>query len=620
MRVLLAIGCNTYDHVPSLGGAEADASRIFEILLRPEAGDYDLGGSRLLLSPTLEMVRRAVAEALFEHGPIDTFTFYFAGHGRVAGGSFYMAVRDSKPNALSVSSFSLSDLFRGLGEAAPKQSNVIIDACESAGLISDLNAIVKPNLMGNQNTPEIALLATSAMNQGAGEDELGGCGTVALLKCIDGQRFIQDDEPTLGLIEIGHDVVKQLSNSEQSPAVWGLNLSGAPRFCKNPKFNSDPATSLREVVRTWPTNVESSIRAHYDDLWRQCEAAEKSWSAPELLDLTRAVYPTFDSQPELLASFTYRLADALGERAHRSKDAFRPVLVCSALCVSLLPHLNLGPAVLQCADRLAARSGEYLLGVGAALVEHLKRDRFALLASEGGGLFDLYQLPIRVSQVLGWMAMAPDLLAEAQLQTRANEQFVWLLKFILKEYPRAITSMTDAQAPYWATTLSRAMAVGLVDEAEELLGLVFHALVACTGALARWDLPGDRAYDYVRARAVGDFSGAAAGTVERPIETLTVLLRIAGTLGMQDVFDESMWKLDGVSFAAHLNSDFRQFGSNLMSGGSNLVWTVGDEVCRVDDFLGSWPEVTPTPDGPTARVVSTMASLLLPDRVAWYLL
>ncbi len=118
MRCLLSIGCNRYENLDALTGAEADAIRIFNTLLRPDIGGYDAERSRLLLSPNIADLRQAIEDILFGSGQIDTFTLFFAGHGGVRAGSFYMCVRDSRRDALSVSAQSLSDIFRSIGEAA----------------------------------------------------------------------------------------------------------------------------------------------------------------------------------------------------------------------------------------------------------------------------------------------------------------------------------------------------------------------------------------------------------------------------------------------------------------------------------------------------------------------
>src|SRR2546425_9049029 len=130
MRVLLAIGCNTYEHADQLTGAEADAQRMFGVLMRPEVGQYDEARSRLLLSPSLEQVRQYLREVLFTDPQPETFTFFFAGHGGVSAGSFYMWLCDTSPKGQSMSALSFADMFRSINEASPRPRNVIIDACE----------------------------------------------------------------------------------------------------------------------------------------------------------------------------------------------------------------------------------------------------------------------------------------------------------------------------------------------------------------------------------------------------------------------------------------------------------------------------------------------------------
>jgi hypothetical protein len=147
-RALIAVGCNAYDHLQALDGAEVVARRIYDALMKPEIGEYDPAHSRILLSPTSTALRNAIREVLFASEPQDTFTFFFAGHGGVKSGSFYMCLKDSRAEALSAAGLSLSELFLNLSEATPAQSNIIIDACESGGLIADLGVLLKSDLSG----------------------------------------------------------------------------------------------------------------------------------------------------------------------------------------------------------------------------------------------------------------------------------------------------------------------------------------------------------------------------------------------------------------------------------------------------------------------------------------
>ncbi|MBB5546998.1 caspase family protein [Paraburkholderia fungorum] len=408
MRILLSIGCNAYDHANTLEGAEADARRMFDALVRPDIGDYDQSRSQLILSPSVDAVRKALREALFSNGTIDTFTLFFAGHGGVRAGSFYMWVRDTQSEAQSITALSLSDVFRSINEAAPAQSNIIIDACESGGLIADLGVLLKADMLGDAGTPGVTLVATSAQNQFSGETNSGGFGTNAILDCIEGRDFVQDTASILDLVEIGRCVSNRLRTKDQTPVVWGLNLYGPPRFCRNPHYGKDPAKPLRELVQLWPGDGAAAVQERYDDLWRAYASVSEEWLPRSFANVVAAALSPLAPTPELLVGFAERFADAALARAEYSDDAFRKAQVSAALAVCLLPHLRT-ESLERATVRFLETTGDLLTAAGSKLLDDLNRDRYALLANRGGGLAELFYLPLRVAKVLGWMGAAPRL-------------------------------------------------------------------------------------------------------------------------------------------------------------------------------------------------------------------
>ena len=160
-RVLLSIGCNQYAYMDCLHGAEADASRLYRLLVNEQIGDYNSDLSALLLSPSRRELEDKLDLLLDKAEPIDTFTFYFAGHGAVKAGSYYMATADSRKEMLSGSAFSLSQILLRVGERAPTQTFIIIDSCQSGGLSNDLNSIVKSSVLGDEGTPAVTLFSYS---------------------------------------------------------------------------------------------------------------------------------------------------------------------------------------------------------------------------------------------------------------------------------------------------------------------------------------------------------------------------------------------------------------------------------------------------------------------------
>jgi uncharacterized caspase-like protein len=90
--VLIAVGCDRYDALRPLFGAEADAGKVFAVLTAP-GQRYTAADSRLLLSPNKADFERMLLEV--GSGEIDVLTFYFAGHGGVKEGGYYFCLRDS---------------------------------------------------------------------------------------------------------------------------------------------------------------------------------------------------------------------------------------------------------------------------------------------------------------------------------------------------------------------------------------------------------------------------------------------------------------------------------------------------------------------------------------------
>lgn len=618
MRVLLAIGCNTYEHASQLAGAELDAQRMFSALIRPEVGQYDAARSKLLLSPSLEQVRHCLRNVLFVEPQPETFTFYFAGHGGVSAGSFYMWLRDTSPKGQSISALPLADIFRSLNEASPRQSNIIIDACESGGLIEDLAVLLKPELLGDAGTPALTLVATSAQDQTSGETPNGGIGTNAILDCIEGRDFIQDSRGTLDLVEIGLKVSTRLRDCGQNPVVWGLNLYGPPSFCRNPRYASDPMAPLRDIVQNWPASSDETIKLHYDALWTIFSATSGSWNQDQFSEVIGAVLSAPGIEPSFLGGLAERLAASFLEKAAQSQDPYRRAQVAASIAVCLLPYIE-SEAVEASAQRLLGQCCSALIKANASLLADLLTNRYALLADTGGGLCDLYLLPLRVAKVLGWAAVSMLLYQEEADRVEAELQFSSLLNLTLELYSGSVVAFSDAQAPFWCVALSSAATLGLQEAGEQLAGLVFHSLVRCSGNLARWDLPPERALDYLLARRNNDYS-ACTDLVERPIETLTVLLKASSLFGIEEIFDESLWMLDGVSFSAYIPSDYMQFNALTMAGGQNLVWSIGHDVFITEDLKATWPSSIPFPQSPTVAALAILASLLSRDRQPWFML
>jgi len=614
-RALLAIGCNSYSYMTPLHGAEADATKIHASLMRPEVGDYDAARSRLLLSPNLAQVRETLLEVLFGSERLDTLTITFAGHGAVSGGSYYMATCDSRGEALSATALSLADLFRMIAEAAPKQTYLVIDACESGGLISDLNVILKSEVMGQLGTPGVTLLATAAANEAALEVAGQGIGTTALLDCIRGDIFLQDSTPALDLVEIGRAVSERISaNGGQTPVVWGLNLYGPSSFCKNPHAGTGD-TPLRSVLVGWPDPASgAAIRSGLPDLWEPYVTLSSKWSPRDFLDRIAPILTPLESDPAILLNFVGRVADTFAEQARNSRDRFREIEVEAACTIALLPFSGTHIVAEQLTER-CRRIAELTEAAISDVIESIDAYEFALVT---GGLGDLYALPIRISKLLGWTGFALHARARmGQDIEPAAKLLADLFARIDRTYALSLVAMSDAQAPYLLTAGTAAASVGLSAEGEQLLGHMFASLVDCGGRVASVALPATDILSYLLKRNNHDLKPSAM--VAQPTELATVLLRLSRLFELTSEFDTSLEALDHLALNAYLPDDYREFGAEHISNGKNAVFNIGHDIWSVAELEAAWPDF-PAPGHPGTALAAILASLIFPDRSPWFLL
>lgn len=590
-RALLAIGCNLYNDsagFDALDGAEGDAQRLYERLIQSDIGGYDACRSRLLLSPTSIEAQQALVEMLST--PLDTFTIFFAGHGACEGGSVYLCLRDTVADQMWHHSLPLALVFGYIAGAQPAQSNIIIDACFGGGLVGDLSAIIKPEVLGAANTLSVTMLAMAAMDQTAGELPSGGIGTNALIGCIDGDTFVQDHGSALDLTEIGPIVAERVQwATAQQPVWWALNRQRRESFCRNPFYQAS------------------------------AESAFEQWNARAFLD---TITPALASQSENvfeLISTLERLTGNLIERSSEMSDAFLAVEVRATRIAALLDYVTPSGAVeAKLVEECVSLSNTVKLAL-EELGDSLAAENYALL-SPGAALSDLFHLPIRITKLLGWMGAAWHIDQRLGSATAFPVQRVeQIADAILEHYTGAITAMSDIQAAYVVAGIPALETMGLGIQGEQMLSLLFSSLVTAKGAVADGALAADEILTYLVLRAAGELEERPR-LLARPGELATALLKLATRFDLADVFDESMATLDHLPVGAFVTRDYAAFGKRYIEDGQNHTMQIGQDIWRVSELEAVWP---PQADlAPTSSAVACAAitsSLLFPDRVAWFL-
>lgn len=622
-RLIVGLGCDIYDHSDQFGwlrGAESDASKVFSLLTDPEIGEYQCAGSTLLLSPTLDQVQEALRSSLFDHRPIDTFTLFFAGHGVLKSGSFYLCLRGSRFDALSATALSLSEVLRMIGEAAPVQANVIIDACESGGLIEDLNSILKHDVLGRGGTPSITLLAAAASDQAAIETRSGGVATQALVSCISGSLFVQDIRPALDLVEIGRVVSSQVSKrGGQTPLVWGLNLFGDGQFCRNPNFGSHISTSLRSLGSGLSEAATSAVRKALPDLYRLYDDAADGLDAKRLNERIKAVLTAFDSSEDP-TEFVSRLQLVFRERTSRSADPFEAIEATAACLMSLTKYCPSSETARAHISRESLALSREVNEIVTSTLGALAADRFVLL-SKRAALADLYYLPLRLAKLLGWAGAAYLIEREEGADTSLSARNLKSLSdLVCEHYSTAFRAMTDSQAPYLMVALSAYRASELHEAAEPLLSLLFSSALDCKGNVARNDLSPEKALEYVLARAKQNYEEQVE-LIAQPTELLLVMLCYANVFGLSEAFDVEMKTLDHVKLNAFAPADWASFSDEVIATGSNLTLEIGESVfsvAEVDNQILRFGFGTPR--WSALKYACIFSSFVVPDRTPWFLL
>jgi hypothetical protein len=624
-RIVLSIGCDGYEFLQRLSGAESDARRVYEKLIDQNHGEYDPDSSLLLLSPTLEELRRGLRHILFDCGQVETFTLFFAGHGGVKAASYYLCTTDSQLRMLSSSALGMTELFSAVNEAQPRQSNIILDACQAGGVVTDLHALLKPELIGGSQTPGITIFASSAADQYSSENEEGGVGTTELMGCMGGTVVVQTLRPTLDLLEIGKAAASLVSSKYpgQTPVLWGLNLYGEGRFCKNPHYAGimPPVPSLPQILPG--SRQYDVIRKDSEAIWREYLSVDSDFDPRRLLERMVPAIRSTSCDADDAAVFARGLAKAFSIRAAGSSDIFRGAQVMAACTVALLDRAHEGPIDAAIVE-LASQTLELAQEAIAETARLVSENEYALI-SDKVAFGDLFYLPMRLSQLLGWIGGQhfigrwvgrPDAFEEGVVEA--------IVQRIIDKYSPSLVSVSDVQAPYLLTFLSCCRQRGWNDTAESIIGHMANSLIASNANVASPDIDPDRVFEFLNRRLDGNFSDAF-DLLARPSELLSVLLLMGHCFGLRDALDPDLHLLDHVSLNIFLPRDHREFGKSTIRNGINHTYEIGRGIWTLEDLSSAWDSdcVAQISADPYVKLTSVKigalyAALLFPNRSPWF--
>lgn len=609
-RILIAVGCDKYQHMPALGGAENDAVQLFTALANNHGAEYDASCSVLLKSPTLSELQLEISKIDLTE-PIETITFCFAGHGTVRSGSFWMCLADSQDGRLSSTAYSLSSLLLFFQEAKPRHANVLIDACESGGVVADIRSSLRAADFGEADTTGITLLAACAKDQYAEERNGSGLGTSAVLECICGDRLVQDLTPYLDLAEIARAIATG-KVGQQQPIFWGLNLSGSAPFCGNPHFSHESPLK-QSIAAGAKLNLDEvtkrKLRQAYSDV-------ADDWAPAQLRDSLLEILASEESPIEARLGFLSQVSSALILRASGCADPFREIEVRATALSVLLPFVD-EPSIAAHCEAECVQVAEGVLARIVEICDAVERDKYALLGKSAHA--DLFLLPIRLSKLIGWFGVALLVMNSREESGRLNAIASRFSRIVVENYSLSFSSMSDSQAPYIAVAIAGLGAVGARDDAETVLGLLFKSICDSHGAVASlWIEPKD-IVNFLLFRA-GVETEVQDGVLARPSQLILVLLLASRMFDLDEIFDTSLRDLDRISIYGFVPKSYLDYSKETIGEGKNVTFKIGFDVWTIQGLVDFWSKIErPAPSTKACEHVATVSSLLYPDRVPWFL-
>lgn len=628
MRVLIAIGCDAYDNPPllPLAGAENDAATIFEHLVTKKWGEYDQTQSKLLLSPTMAELRSTIESGLFSCPPIEELTLFFAGHGGVKDNSYFLCLKDTDVGRMSLNALSMTQLFGWITEAKIRHTNLIVDACHAGGVVHDIGVLLNPNVIGKAGSLAISILAAAGSDEYAEESAGAGHCTSALMSCLNGETPVQTTRPSLDLVEVGQVVSRAMQGTGQSPVCWGINLFGISQLAKNPRFSGGTS----HISETFPALASDGagnehIRAASDAIWEQYLSLTRELDAERFLDVVQPVCAKLEEEPAVAAAFVMGLAATFGARIAATGDHFDVARLQSACAVALLP---MAASSTHCADAIMQLSKEVVASIGKGtdqLLAEFGENTYALL-SKDGGIAEFYFLPLRLMTILGWLGAAVHIQTisggnTAMIVPKAAD----LVHLIMAHYSNSVVPLSDEMTPFYVSFAAAAKVLGCEEELEAICGLLLKLLHQRGGWIADPGLNGADALRFLTAVTYGRYDDLR-DILANPTSLLPAVLLVMNRCGLSDIADGAMRGFDHMNINIFVPNDFSTFGAGLIEDGTNFSLKIGHTVFSVSDLMAEWSKIEASLSAdtilasPAVRISSVLASLLRPDRVAWFLL
>ncbi|MGI2191522.1 caspase family protein [Shewanella baltica] len=616
---LVSIGCDKYqsETLNDLSGAENDASAIYDVLVDSEYSIYEKESSYLLKSPVISDVKDTLEEVLFDKECPDIFTFFFAGHGGVVDGTYYLCLNETKTDRMSFTGLPLTEIFRIVSSSKVKHVNLVIDACNTAGLVNDLFSLIKPELMGAKGSFGISILAAAASDEYAGEVAGQGLLTGSLVNLISGRDKVNSDVEFLDLVNLGRVISTKfiVEGRDQTPSSWGMNLYGPSIFSKNPYHSHNDTISTHDFSFIPPASRVGKVLLNYkDDLWGLYDELDNTEGVREFLEVIRCAGEAVDNTDDvitLLKGVAYRFIEKFSPECD-----FKQLELLNAISTVLIPHLSNENA------RLAFSEFMDLFRIyGIRLLDdtlaNLQEDKYSLINKDGAGfdaLSNYYYLPIRLSKLVGYFSQL--LLVDEGV----GEKFSAFLDLVRKDYSGHLIVMSEEQAPYLHSFFSIYHALGKGEQVKDLLISYMLDYIGCAGQVSALNLPTEDTLKFLMQRYTQN--KVSSEFKSNPDSLGASLLLQANAYGIDEDVDLVLHCLDRHSFHLFIPECIDQFGGKIIENGFNMVlrcgsnfWTCKDFRDIVEEHFEQYSEIDISSLSSIEKFSCLASSFVQPDRI-----
>jgi hypothetical protein len=235
-------------------------------------------------------------------------------------------------------------------------------------------------------------------------------------------------------------------------------------------------------------------------------------------------------------------------------------------------------------------------------------------------LGQLYYLPLRITQTLGWIGLSTILAALLpDVRNLDDSSRFDLATEILNRHESSIVAVSDEQASALYVFLKACLLKNKRGLAERVTNAYFASFADRGGNVTRVGTDGSQALRYILSLGSEEYR-PNDWRPANPSHLLPVLLLFGAKLGLGSTWD--LRALDRKSTAFSIPADYREFGRQVVEHGMNHTHQIGFGVWTVSEYDKEFERALEEGLSPTTlalpnegAALCTISSLLFPDRL-----